>query len=269
MRTAAYFLLVVLISGCANNLFYQPDHRVYVTPDQLGLRYQDETFASQDGTQLNGWWIPAQPGPARGTVIQLHGNAQNMTSHWGSVYWLPRQGYNVFVFDYRGYGKSGGVATLEGVMDDSISAIEYVVNRPRDEGRNVVVFGQSLGGANAIAALAHLPAGKVKGLVVDSTFYSYSRIASDKVPGGGWLVSDAYSPHRFIQQLAPLPLLMFHGTADEVIDYQHGQDLFALAGQPKTFIPVENGHHLDAFSNRFGTRFREPLLRFLEQVTAQ
>lgn len=264
-----FLILLVFLAGCANNLFYQPDHRTYVTPDQLGLRYQDETFASHDGTVLNGWWIPAQPGPAKGTVIQLHGNAQNMSSHWGSVYWLPRQGYNVFVFDYRGYGKSAGVATLDGVLSDSVRAIEYIANRPGGEGKNLVVFGQSLGGANAIAALAQLPAGTARGLVVDSTFYSYSRIASDKVPGGGWLVSDAYSPHRYIAQLAPLPLLMFHGTADEVIDYSHGQDLFALAGQPKTFVPVTGGHHLDAFSNRFGSRYRQPLLDFLASVTTQ
>jgi cephalosporin-C deacetylase-like acetyl esterase len=78
-------------------LFYYPDSRVYSTPAGAGLPYQDVWFTSRDGTKLHGWFIPAaSQGPALGTVVHFHGNAQNMTAHVSFVSWLPAEGFNVF-----------------------------------------------------------------------------------------------------------------------------------------------------------------------------
>jgi fermentation-respiration switch protein FrsA (DUF1100 family) len=96
--------VALMLNGCANGLFYYPDSRVYSTPAGAGQPFQDVWFTSRDGTKLHGWFIPAtSQGPALGTVVHFHGNAQNMTAHYAFVSWLPAEGFNVFVFDYRGY----------------------------------------------------------------------------------------------------------------------------------------------------------------------
>jgi len=110
MKTSMFiFLLTLSLScqGCVGGLFYQPDRKIYDTPDRHGLKYEEVSFQSKDGTGLSGWFVPAV-GKPKGTVIHFHGNAQNMTAHFGFVSWLPEQGFNLFVFDYRGYGKSAG-----------------------------------------------------------------------------------------------------------------------------------------------------------------
>lgn len=118
-HTTALFCTTVLLaawfglSSCAQNAFYYPDRTNYGTPAQQGLRYEDVRFASKDGTPLHGWFVPAQcpaesslhPAacPARATVIHFHSNAQNLSAHWAAVRHLPAEGYNVFLFDYRGW----------------------------------------------------------------------------------------------------------------------------------------------------------------------
>ena len=101
------------LSSCAQQAFYYPDHADYGTPAQAGLQHEDIFFQSEDGTRLHGWFIPAQNAggliPARATIIHFHGNAQNLSAHKEAVQWLPAHGYNVFLFDYRGYGLSEGV----------------------------------------------------------------------------------------------------------------------------------------------------------------
>ena len=126
-------LPLLLLGGCVESMFYYPDRVRYETPDALGLRYERVRFQSTDGTALSGWFIPAagraDPREAKGTVIHFHGNAQNMSSHWRFVAWLPKQDFNVFVFDYRGYGDSEGKPEPRGVFEDSGSAIDHVRSR--------------------------------------------------------------------------------------------------------------------------------------------
>jgi fermentation-respiration switch protein FrsA (DUF1100 family) len=84
-------------------------------------------------------------GPAKGTVVHLHGNAQNMSAHFSFTSWLPQAGFNLLIFDYRGYGKSGGTPSRAGLVLDSIAAIRYVQNRPNIAPNRVILLGQSLG----------------------------------------------------------------------------------------------------------------------------
>lgn len=117
MKKIAILALLLLSSGCASRFLYYPDHRVYQTPQRKGLRCEEVNFVSHDGTALTGWFVPAT-GKAIGTVIHFHGNAQNMTAHFSFVDWLPEEGFNVFTFDYRGYGRSAGAPERQGVFDD-------------------------------------------------------------------------------------------------------------------------------------------------------
>jgi len=261
-------LLPMLLTGCVESAFYHPDRVLYSTPAGLGLPFESVVFTSDDGTKLSGWFIPAtgykNPRNAKGTVIHFHGNAQNMSAHWQFVAWLPPRGFNVFVFDYRGYGASQGSPEPKGVFEDADSALNYLRSRKDIDPQRLLVFGQSLGGTNAIAVVGKGNRAGVKAIAIEATFYSYSSIASDTFPGAGVLVDDSYSAGKYVDKLAPMPLLLIHGTSDGVIPYAHSVRLLDKAQEPKKLITVEGGGHIEAFTPRFGARYQEALLDFFD-----
>lgn len=266
-------LLLLFASGCANGLFYQPDDRLYQTP--VGP-YEAVSFPSLDGTRLTGWFVPSQQPDTVGTVIHFHGNAANISNHYGFVGWLPGAGFNLFLFDYRGYGDSEGKPGRRGVFEDSVAALRYVAARDDVDPARLIAFGQSLGGANAIAAAAATPDVPLKGVVVDSAFYSYRSIARDKIgliPLLGWFkwplsfltATNGHSPGPVIARLAPTPVLIIHGTHDRVVPYEHGRRLYGAAASPKRLWTVEGGGHTDALITR-KTVYREKLARHLRSL---
>lgn len=266
-------LPLFLLGGCVQSMFYYPDRVRYETPDALGLRYENVRFTSADGTRLSGWFIPAagrtDPKTAKGTVVHFHGNAQNMSSHWRFVAWLPAQDYNVFVFDYRGYGESDGEPEPRGVFEDSNAALDHVRARADVDASRLFVFGQSLGGTNAIAAVGSGNRAGVKAVAIESTFYSYRSIANDKLPGAGLLVRDDYGASKFVAAIAPIPLLLIHGTADAVIPHGHSQRLLADAKEPKQLIEVPGAGHLEPMAApRFGTTYQQALTTFFDSAPA-
>lgn len=220
---------------------------------------------------LSGWYIHAV-GTPRGTVIHFHGNAQNMTAHLGFVYWLPAEGFNLFVFDYRGYGRSKGKPDRQGVFDDSVAALEYVASRKDVDRSRLLVFGQSLGGANAIAAVGATRFPGIRAVAVESAFSSYRMIVREKLgqmpvlsllkgPLSQLLIGDDHSPDKAVANIAPVPLLVIHGTADPVVPYSHGKRLFALAREPKHLWTIEGGDHTAAFAAP-SSPYRERLVKF-------
>jgi uncharacterized protein len=271
LRSFGHYLVLLvptMLAGCVESAFYHPDRILYGTPAGLGLEFEKVVFTSDDGTRLSGWFIPAtgykNPRNAKGTVIHFHGNAQNMSAHWQFVAWLPQRGFNVFVFDYRGYGASDGRPEPKGVFEDANSALNYVRSRKDVDPERLLVFGQSLGGTNAIAVVGKGNRAGVKAMAIEATFYSYSSIASDKFSGAGSLVGDTYSAENYIGSLAPIPLLLIHGTADAVIPYAHAVRLLDKAKEPKKLITVEGGGHIEALTPRFGARYQDALLDFFD-----
>lgn len=254
------------LAGCSQALFFHPDSVERGDPADVGMAYVASDFRSADGTLLTGWFIPAtevdDAGAARGTVVQLHGNAENMTSHWRLVQWLPARGFNVFVFDYRGYGRSEGSPTPEGLAADSVAALRHVAAHPGVDPGRIVLLGQSLGGANAIVAAANEGCPPIAAIAIESTFRSYSAIANDKFPFAGSTMDDRFSPDRFIGRLSPTPVLFLHGTADRVIPVRHSQDLHALAGERSRLVVIPECGHLEVFQGRFAAAHRDLLEEF-------
>ena len=237
-------------------MFFHPARELAPPPELAEGSMEEVFFPSTDGVRLHGW-IPRPPGPPRGTVLFFHGNAENMGTHVGAVLWLVKEGYQVFAFDYRGYGKSDGTPDIPGVNRDGVAALDLAFHLQGGEDGGVVVFGQSLGGAIAAYAVAHSPRrGEVKALIIDSAFAGYRRIVRDKLIGGivtlplawpaSWTVEDGYSPERWIGSVAPVPMVVVHGTKDPVVPFSHGERLYRLAGQPKGFWKVEEGGHATA-----------------------
>ena len=266
-------LLALFLLSCArvNQMFYYPDRTVYATPADNGLRFEEVTFPSRDGTELSGWFIPAV-GAAQGTILHLHGNAENMTSHFGFVDWLPAAGFNLFVFDYRGYGKSAGRPNRAGVYEDSCAALAYLRGRNDIDPTRLLVLGQSLGGAQAIAVVGGGERQGVRAVVAESSFYSYRSIVRDsigkmsllsffKTPLAHILINDDLSPADYVGKIAPIPLLLIHGTEDEVIPFRHAELLLARAGEPKTLWRLDGGSHTDAFIDP-DSPYRRQLVEF-------
>ncbi|MCP4375747.1 MAG: alpha/beta hydrolase, partial [bacterium] len=233
-----------------DRVFYHPNRRVYCTPDQDGLKYEKVRFPSADGTMLSGWFIPATT-PALGTVIHFHGNAQNMTAHYNFVSWVPEGGFNLFVFDYRGYGSSAGRPTRKGVYQDSVAAIKYIKTRKDIDRDKIIVLGQSIGGTNALAAVGANRFDGIAGVVIDSAFSSYKDVSKDHVtavlgPMAGSLIGNAFSPLCVVDKISPIPLIIIHGTADRIVPYYHGKALHAKAKAPKELWTLKNARHTAA-----------------------
>ncbi len=230
------------------------------TPQEIGLAYEDVGFPTEDGVRLHGWYLPGQ-GPVCGTILFLHGNAENISTHIGSVYWLPRYGFNVFLPDYRGYGTSQGTPSLPGLQADIDAAMRYLIARPDVDGNGIVIFGQSLGGASAIYYTAHTSRrAHIRALVVDSAFSSHRDIAREKLARFwltwplqyplSWTISDDYSPLAAIAQVAPIPLLLIHGDRDTIVPPWHSERLYAAARAPKEYWKVEGAGHIQALQSQ-------------------
>ena len=240
--------LIVGLDGC----FYYPNDKVYHRPETFGLDYEDVRFPTRDGLTLAGWFMPAE-GEPRGTVIHFHGNAGNITGHLPLVWWLPGRGYNLLMFDYRGYGESEGRVTRAGTITDGHAAIDFALSRADVRGRPLFVYGQSLGGA--VGTVVAAERAEVAAVVAESTFSGYRRIGAAyarRLLYFKWLgkalatvtLSDGYDPIDFVGRIGPRPLLVVVAGSDKTCFPELGRELYDAAGQPKEFWLVPGAEHL-------------------------
>lgn len=259
--------------GCTN-VFFQPSRQLFVDPTSLKPSPEPVKFTSRDGTVLWGWGFKAPGKTERPLIVQFHGNAENMTSHFRSLFWLVEQGFDLFVFDYRGYGASEGKVEATAIVEDGEAALakaaEMVGNRPK----SIIVYGQSLGGNVALSAVSRLQArDTLRAVVVESTFWSYPEIASDALASfwltwplqwmGCLLVSGAAEPRDSLAQIADLPFLVIHGDADTIVPLRHGEKVWRRLPAPKCFWQVPGGGHINSMQVD-NKRWRAPLTEFLQ-----
>ena len=176
-------------------------------------------------------------GRPKATVLHLHGNAANISNHLPLVSWLPARGYNVLMIDYRGFGRSEGKPSLDGIVDDAAAALTYLRTRTDVDPTRVVVLGQSIGGATALRLLARDAKG-VRIAIIDSAFASYRGIARDATAGGplapiaaltaGVLPGPDRDPITALKSIR-IPLIFVHGKRDSVIDAVNSERLHAAA----------------------------------------
>jgi pimeloyl-ACP methyl ester carboxylesterase len=186
-----FFLLTILlvcITAC-DSVFFYPTKAQVMSPDQIGVKYQPFEVSNDSEPKIYGWFLPAQ-GNAKATIIHLHGNAENISTHFVSIYWLPAENFNVVTFDYRGYGASEGRPSIEGVHRDAIRAIEYAkLNFSMKDGEAVplFLFGQSLGASIALNVAARpemllFGASRAKNLQVLGSHTSFNTRSPGRFP---------------------------------------------------------------------------------------
>ena len=206
------------------------------------VQFVDCWFESDDAVRLHGWYLPhAQP---RAELLLVHGNAGNL-SHRGPIakYLHDRFKVSVLVFDYRGYGRSEGIPTFEGLVRDARAARNELARLAKIPPERVVLLGESLGGAIAVQVAAEHAA---RGLVIESSFSSFRDVAASHFPSllVRTLVADKLNSEEAIKKYAG-PLLLCHGDADTTIPIESGRKLFDAAQEPKEFVLLAGCNHND------------------------
>ncbi len=219
-------------------------------PESSGI--QDVNFQSADGTQLHGWFMDHPQ--RRAVALWLHGNAGNIAGRIETLRLLnERHKLAVMIFDYRGYGRSEGKPNERGILMDARAARRWLSDRTEVGQSDIVLMGRSLGGGVAVDLAANDGA---RGLVLASTFTSLPQAANHHFP----LLPTSVLMTQRLDSLAKInryhgPLLQSHGTADKVIPYAMGQQLFEKANEPKRFISIPDGGHNDPQSPEYRDAF--------------
>jgi uncharacterized protein len=212
-----------------NSLLYFPSRVVIETPDRAGLVYRELGLETDDGERLHGWWVGARA-DALGHLLLCHGNAGNVGDRVLHAALLTATGFDVLLFDYRGYGRSSGRPSEEGTYRDARAALTCLLEQPGVDPARVCYLGESLGGAVALdLALERPPAG----LVMLSAFTGVrelGRLHYPFVPAA--LVPDAYPTLRRVHELRA-PLLLLHGDRDDIVPLSQGRALFEAAPEPR------------------------------------
>jgi len=191
------------------------------------LRSGDETITA--------FYLPNPQ--ARYTLLFSHGNAEDIGQVMYSLQPFYDAGFSIMAYEYRGYGTSSGKPSENGVYGDANAAYDYVTQELHLPSNQIIAMGRSLGSAAAIHLAATRP---VAGLIVEAPFLSAFRVLT-RVQILPW---DKFNNAREIRKVH-VPVLIVHGTADQVVPFWHGHRLYELANQPKTFMPVENAGHND------------------------
>jgi alpha-beta hydrolase superfamily lysophospholipase len=250
--------------------------------EQLGFGFEHVPFRATDGTKLDGWWIPARqptaadlnerPDWGRRTVILCHGLGANKANQLVMAQDLVPGGYNVLAFDFRAHGDSGGQITTFGDLErsDVLGAIRWLKeNRPKEAAR-IFGVGASMGAAALIAAAGEPDEGQsLEAVAVYGTYDDLGALVSTAahryfVPPLDWLAVHAglpiasahagrplghFAPAGEVQKLWPRPILVIHGKADRVIDFDHGQELHRRALQPKYHYWLDRADHNDVVAD--------------------
>ncbi len=219
---------------------YLPTREWVTTPDLAGLPYEDVSLVTTDGVRLHAWWVPAKVGSAP-AVLFCHGNGGNVSHRVGTLRALRELGMATLIFDYRGYGVSDGSPSERGTYLDAEAALRHLTDERGIAPGRIVVHGRSLGGAIAAWLAERTGLGAQ---ILESTFTSVPGLAAMLFPllPARRLARFSYDTESSVRRVR-CPVLVIHSPDDELIPYEHGRALFAVANEPKSFLDLAGGHN--------------------------
>lgn len=216
-----------------------PYRQVENTPADFRLRFEDVTLTTADGVKLNGWYVPQAN--AKLTILFCHGNAGNIGHRFEKLLILRDLGVNIFIFDYRGYGRSEGWPSEQGTYNDALAAYDWLRREKPITPEQIVAQGESLGCAVAIELARQRPVG---GLVLESGFASIPEMARAVYP---WLPLHLICQIRYdsLSKIGSVkaPLLSLHSREDEIVPFSQAERLFAAAPGPKKLVELRGDHN--------------------------
>lgn len=237
----AYGAVLVLVFVFQSHLVFYPGmgRELMLSPQSYGLRYEAVELQTADGETLQAWWVPAEN--ARGVVLFFHGNAGNISHRLDYLLMFNRLRYTTLILDYRGYGKSTGSPSEEGTYRDAEAAWEYLRHARLTQPRDVVIAGESLGGAVGTWLAAKV---NPRAVLLFSTFTSVNDLGAQVY----WFL-----PVRLLSRIGydnlenlkriQAPVFIAHSRDDDVVPYSHGRKLFEAAREPKAFLEMQGGHN--------------------------
>ncbi|MBW1800828.1 MAG: alpha/beta hydrolase [Deltaproteobacteria bacterium] len=257
----SYVILVLILAGIAFYLFYPKVENFFVffpqsshdfTPEGFHLRYEGVYFRSKDGVKLHGWFFPLEKKSP--VILFCHGNAGNISHRLDNIRLLLSYQLAVFIFDYRGFGKSAGRPSEKGIYEDGLAAYEHLVNRSQIPPEQIIPFGRSLGGAVAIEIALKR---KVRSVILESAFTSTKDMAKSMIP---FIIIAPFLPAHYnnLEKIVDVnaPKLLIHGDDDTLVPFSMGERLFAAAREPKFFYKIPGSGHNDTYIVGGPTYFR-------------
>ena len=250
-------------------MFFERSLLFPAPPEEAGewnaKKFDAEEFYvdSGDNTKVHVWFL-AKPG-SKTTLIFAHGNGETLGFMGEELVEIrERWNVNVVAFDYRGYGKTGGLASEKAILADSLAVAKWLESNSRFAGQKRVAMGRSLGGAAAIEIATQT---KVDGVILDRTFSSIVDVAADRYPFFPirWVMRNQF---RSIEKLPSYsgPLLQMHGDVDELIPYRFGKKLFdACSSVQKKLLSIQGLYHNDPWPEEFWDAGKK-LIRDIEAI---
>jgi fermentation-respiration switch protein FrsA (DUF1100 family) len=225
------------------SFIYFPERELIGDPAEFGLAFDDAYFVARDGVRLHGWFVP---GPGDLTCLWFHGNAGNISDRLENLRLLHDElGVSVFIFDYRGYGRSEGSPSEQGTYRDAEAALAYLLSRSDVDPERIVYFGRSLGSAVAVELATRRPP---FALILESPFTSMADLVRHHyrfLPATG-LIRTKYDSLSKIGKVRAR-LLVLHGDQDDIVPFEAGKRLFEAANEPKRFYAIRGAGHNDTY----------------------
>ena len=258
-----YGAICGLVYKYQDSLIYFPSDYMATDPAAAGLNFEDFSVEVSPDVTVTGWIV--EKDPSAPWILQFHGNAGNISNRVDHLRLFNELGFNGVVFDYRGYGKSTGTPSEAGLGAVGLAVVEYLKEERGVDPNCLVYWGESLGGGVAAAVSVKE---EPRALILKSTFTSVPDMAAEVYP---FLPVRMLAKTRFdTKELVPnflFPKLVVHGHADTVIPFQHGQRLFQLCLEPKTFLRVERGHNDSPME--LGDEFKATVKKFVSDSVPQ
>lgn len=264
VKIAYYFLLAftgifLYVRFYEAKALFLPSRKISATPQDIGLSFEDIFFNTSDRLALNGWFVKS-PRLDGATVLFLHGNAGNIGDRLDKIALFYKMGLNVFVMDYRGYGKSQGHPTESGMYRDAQAAYDYLKNRKDVRADKIIFYGESLGNAAAVDLATRVP---VAGLIAEGAFSSARDMAKVILPIVPTFLLNVKMDSIAKIEAVKAPKLFIHSPYDEVVPFKLARKLFDAAPAPKEFLEID-GDHNEGYALSYAV-YRDGIEAFLKK----